>query len=138
MNVLIIDSDTLTVTNVICADSVQRAREFFPGFECREQSGLAAQAGPGWKLTNNGWEAPEPVGQAPQSMTRLQFLQKFTQAQRIAIREAAKTDAVIADAMQMVDLAESVDPAHPDTVMFVGYLAQQGLIPDTASILGGA
>jgi hypothetical protein len=136
MNVLIIDG--YTVVNVICADSVERAREFHPGMECREQSGAAAMVGPGWVLTEQGWTPPVPVVQPPVPLTRYEFLTRFTMPQRIAIREAAKTDPVIADAMGMVDIAAEVQLDSPDTQMFVGYLAQQGLIPSVAQILGGA
>lgn len=61
-------------------------------------------------------------------LTRLEFLSRFTVAERVAIRSAAKTDAIIEDFLAMLEAAQSVIPSHPDTVAGVGYLVQSGLL----------
>ena len=71
---------------------------------------------------------PGPVPVAITVMTKLSFLRRFTQAERLAIRAAKATDPVIEDADALMQLAEEIDVADPDTVHYVGYLAQQGLI----------
>jgi hypothetical protein len=61
-------------------------------------------------------------------LSKLEFLRKFTPQERIAIREASKTDPVIFDAMEMVNLAEFISLTDQDTINMVGYFAQQGLL----------
>ena len=61
-------------------------------------------------------------------LTKLEFLRKFTAAERIQIREAAKVDPIIFDAMDLLDLAEFISLQDQDTMNLVGYLAQQGIL----------
>ena len=62
-------------------------------------------------------------------LTQLAFLRRFTAPERIAIR--ASTDPIIQDFLQLVSLAQDILVTDPDTIMGVGYLAQQGYIaPD--------
>lgn len=68
-----------------------------------------------------------PVTHTPQ-LTKLQFLRRMTPAERIAAREAAKTDPVLDDAQRLLDLAQDVRVDDPDTILFVNYMAQQGII----------
>jgi hypothetical protein len=72
------------------------------------------------------------------NLTKLGFLRKFTAAERISIREVAKVDPIIFDAIEMIDMAEYISLADPDTQNLVGYLAMQGIIVPTrvAEILG--
>lgn len=71
---------------------------------------------------------PEPEPVASTTMTKLTFLRRFTQAERLAVRAAKATDPIIEDADALMQLAEEIDVTDPDTVQYVGYLAQQGFI----------
>lgn len=59
-------------------------------------------------------------------LTRLQFLNRFTTAERVAIRTSV--DPIIIDALALVDVAEYVDTQAQQTIDLVGYLAYSGLI----------
>lgn len=69
-----------------------------------------------------------PVPKAP--ITKLTFLRRMTSAQRIAIRQAATTDPVLGDAMQMLDAAQDISTDDPDTIALVQYCAFKGLIAE--------
>jgi hypothetical protein len=75
--------------------------------------------------------APAPAsvtGSALLPITRLAFLNRFTTAERIAVRDAAKTNPVVEDFMDMISLAGFIDLGRTDTQLGVGYLAQQGYL----------
>lgn len=81
----------------------------------------------------NPWEngptpAPLPTPVVHTPLTKLQFLRRFTQDERIAIREAAKLNAVMEDYLRMLDLAEDVFLDDPDTINAVTMMEQVGLI----------
>lgn len=116
------------VENCICADSVERAQQFYPDHLCIER--LEGQGvGPGWGYVGGAFVAPPPPAPAPkQPITRLAFLRRFPAEARIAIRAAATTDPVLADAMSLLDLAEDVLTDDPDTLRLIGYCQQQGLL----------
>ena len=80
--------------------------------------------------------APAPV---PQVWTRLEYLRRFTAAERITIRAAAAQSPVLADYLQLLDLAEEVRSDDPDTIAAVQMLEAATLIgPGRASeILNG-
>lgn len=71
-------------------------------------------------------EFPQPEIQREVQLTKLQFLRRFTTAERIAIR--ASTNPVIVDFMQLLDLALDVRLDDPDTVTGVQYLESLTLI----------
>lgn len=81
---------------------------------------------------------PEPVTST--TMTKLTFLRRFTQAERLAIRAAKASDPIIEDADALMQLAEEIDVTDPDTVQYVGYLATKGYVDTSrvASILAPA
>ena len=65
------------------------------------------------------------------TLTRLEFLRRLTPEERIAARERAKTDPIVADLFQLIDLAENIRLDDPTTKQAIGYLALQGIIaPD--------
>ena len=84
-------------------------------------------AGPGWTYDGSTFAAPAPVV-LPKIISKVQYLKRFTQAERIAIREAAKTSAVVNDYVQLLDAASDVDLADPDTVAGVEQLESAGLL----------
>mgnify|MGYP000937165325 CR=1 FL=1 len=61
-------------------------------------------------------------------MTKLEYLRRFTQDERVAIRAAAKSNAVLEDYMALLELAQDVDTTDADTVAAVNMLEQVGLI----------
>ena len=134
MDVLLIKGGV--VENVICAESVAYAQQFYPDHTCIERAGDLTQFGPGDLYDGVTFTRFVPPPAPPEPITRLDFLRRFTAAQRIAIRSA--NDPIIADALQMLDLASDVSLDDPDLLMFVGYLEQQGFTgpADTARILG--
>jgi len=79
-----------------------------------------------------------PKTEIVNKLARLSFLRKFTTTERIAIREAAKTDPIIFDASEMIAIAEFISMTDPDTQNLVGYLAVKGIIAPSrvAEILG--
>lgn len=73
-----------------------------------------------------------PVKTRPKTpITKLTFLRRMTSAQRIAIRQEASTDPILADAMQMLDAAEDISTQDPDTIALVQYCAFKGLIAES-------
>ena len=68
---------------------------------------------------------PEPV---PVSLNKIDFLRLFLQGERIAIREAAKVNPIIADYQDMLDAAGVVLLTDPDIVAGVPLLETAGLL----------
>ena len=124
------------VVDLICADSVERAQQCFPQFTCVART-EGMMAGPGWSYDGQTFTEPTPLSLPKRPLTKLEFLQRFTVAQRIAIRAARASDPVIDDALQILDLAENVQTERPDTQAWVQYLVEKGLISaaDAAAIL---
>ena len=90
---------------------------------------------PGFVKTGRKFEAPVPVAPAasppPAPVTvisRLNFLRRFTRAERIALRAAETTDPVVADFLLMLTLTEEVDLTSPDVTEGLAYLEANGFI----------
>lgn len=62
------------------------------------------------------------------NLSRLEFLRRFTAQERITIRQKAQTDAVIFDAVEMINLADYVSLLDSDTINLVYYLSNIGVI----------
>lgn len=63
---------------------------------------------------------PKPI------VTRLEFMSKFTTAERIAIQNSS--DLVVKDALDLLQLAEFIDLTDPRTIAAVNYFSQIGLL----------
>jgi hypothetical protein len=81
------------------------------------------------------WVAPTPVEPEPVAapapvpvLTKLAFLRRFTRAERIALREAAKTDPMVTDFMLLLDLATDVELTDADLIEGVTDLEAKGLL----------
>lgn len=61
-------------------------------------------------------------------ITRLEFMQRFTQVERLTIRTAAKQNTAIEDMLNMVEIATYINVTRPDTVGGVRALEAAGLI----------
>ena len=64
----------------------------------------------------------------PRTMTKLEYLRRFTVEERVAIRAAAEQNVVLADYLQLMELAQDINTGDPDTVAAVTMLEQEGLI----------
>ena len=71
---------------------------------------------------------------------RIDWTRRFTLAERVAIRQAAKADPVIEDILELLaSVTTGVLVSDVDTQMALGYFAQQGLItPERAAEIGAA
>ena len=62
------------------------------------------------------------------TMTRLEYLRRFTVEERVAIRAAAQASPVLADYLALLELAQEIDTTDADTVAALTLLEQAGLI----------
>lgn len=71
--------------------------------------------------------------------TSYEFLNRFTPTERMALRTAALTDAVVADFQQLAGAAQEIINTDPVTISGMDYLVAQGLITEARKleILGG-
>lgn len=90
---------------------------------------------PGFIKNGRKYEAPvEPEVEAPTAaqasthLTKLDFLRRFSRAERIALRAEIEADPVVGDFMMMLDLASSVDLADGDVIEGIAYLEDNGLL----------
>lgn len=65
---------------------------------------------------------PSPI------MSKLTFMRRFTTEERIAIRQAALQNVILADAQELLSLALEIDLNDPDTVNTIGYMIMLGLL----------
>lgn len=63
-------------------------------------------------------------------ITKLAFKQRLTQAERIAIRNAAKENDLVYDFQDLLDSATFVDLKRQDTIDGVNQLEQSGLLAE--------
>lgn len=80
-----------------------------------------------------------PVVPAQIEWTKVEFLRRFTAAERIAVREVAKTNPLIDDFMQLMSEAPSIRNDDPDVIAGLGYLEMLTVLAAgrAAEILGG-
>ncbi len=64
----------------------------------------------------------------PRTLTKLEYLRRFTVDERVAIRAAAEQNAVLADYLKLMELAQEINLDDPDTIAAVQMLEQAGLI----------
>lgn len=85
----------------------------------------------------------QPAAPAPLPLfvwTPAGFLKRFSQDERIAARDLARTDARIEDFMHLLDRAEEVRSDDPDTLGGLARLTELGVLAEgrVAEILGAA
>jgi len=88
-------------------------------------------------------EAPGTVTDVPvvaMTWTKLEYLRRFTQDERIAIRTAAKQVPQLEDYLALLELASEVRSDDPDIIAALQMLEGAGLIAAgrASEILGGA
>ena len=64
----------------------------------------------------------------PYVLTVLEFQRRFTREERIAVRIAAKTDAVVEDLVRLMDAATAIDVDDSDIVAGLNYLVTLGIL----------
>ncbi len=130
MRVALIKNDL--VDNVILADSGARAAQFFPDFECLELSD-ADLIGPGHRRVNGQFLPPEPV-ELPKEykLTRLAFMNRFTDMEAIQIDMASRGDTIEAATvrryMSKIEAATFIDLERADTRAGVLILEELGFL----------
>ena len=77
---------------------------------------------------NHVLQIPEPVAPVVRIMTKREYLGRFTQAERVAIRAAASANPVLDDYLKLMELAQEINLDDPDTVAAVTLLEQVGLL----------
>lgn len=76
---------------------------------------------------NHILKKPEAVP-VPRTITKLEYLRRFTTEERVAIRAAASVNPVLDDYLKLMELAQEINLDDPDTVAAVQMLEQSGLI----------
>lgn len=94
--------------------------------------------------THDHIEVAEPVPDQPaaptgRTMTRLEFLRRFTGEERITLRTVAKQNPALEDYMALLDAAQDVNTGDADTIAGVQFLEAAGLLAAgrAAEILNG-
>ena len=64
----------------------------------------------------------------PRTVTKLEYLRRFTTTERVAIRAAAAANPVLDDYLKLMELAQEINLDDPDTIAAVQMLEQSGLI----------
>ena len=64
----------------------------------------------------------------PRTITKLEYLRRFTTDERVAIRAAAAANPVLDDYLKLMELAQEINTGDPDTIAAVTMLEQAGLI----------
>jgi len=88
-------------------------------------------AGIGWTWDGQNFFAPSVPAAAPtvRDLTPVQYLKRFTQAERIAIRAAAASNPVVNDYLQLMNaVTDVVHLDDPDTVAGLNAMEAAGLI----------
>lgn len=87
-------------------------------------------AGPGWGWTQEGgFTPPEPAANRPAAvLSRLEFLRRFTQAERQAIRSARAQSVELDDFMFLLEIAETVRLDNDDVMAGLAMLEGAGLL----------
>lgn len=121
------------ITETIVADDAFVSAHSLDWIECPEEFGIGHLYDP-----VTGFSHPPAVAWAgPRLLTKLAFLRRMTQEERIAFRQAAKVNPVMEDFMALLDLAMDVDLDDPDVVKGLQAAEAGGLLASgrTAEIL---
>lgn len=89
------------------------------------------KAGPGWKYVNGAFVNPEPPPPPfvrPQTLTKLQFRFRMTDAEYVGILSAAKTDVAVEAWVKTFDMAPFINVEDQRTKDGVAVLVSKGLL----------
>lgn len=113
------------VVNVIMLDPA--AVGYLQGYDFAVETNTA---GPGWGWTQEGgFTPPEPATPQPAAvLSRLEFLRRFTPAERQAIRSAKAQSVELDDFMFLLEMAETVRLDNDDVMAGLAMLEGAGLL----------
>ena len=77
---------------------------------------------------NHILKKPDPVVIEQRTITRLEYLRRFTTEERVTIRAVSAQNAVLADYLQLMEMAQDISLDDPDTIAAVNMLEQAGLL----------
>lgn len=102
------------------------------GAEVLRYSAAQAQEVNGFDLVDydhTEW-TPDALVAVPviRTLTKLEYLRRFTTDERVAIRAAAAANPVLDDYLKLMELAQDINTGDPDTIAAVTMLEQAGLI----------
>jgi hypothetical protein len=112
------------VVNVIIASETWTAPDGYIAYPLPE--GSTVGIGDVYDGVDGFAKAASPAPSA--IMSKLTFMRRFTPEERIAIRQAAVQDVVLADAQELLNLALEIDLNDPDTVRTLQYMTFLGLV----------
>ena len=94
------------------------------------------QPGKVWNPASLAFDMDPPP--EPEIWTPVAFMQRFTAAERIAIRAAERNDPMIEDFFELVRVAGEIRSDHPMIAQGLAYLQSQGLLTaGRAAEIGG-
>ena len=131
MDILLIDTTGL-VENVVEMASLAIAQAAFPTLACMQRTGAV---GPGYVTHDGGltFTAPAPAAK-PTRLSKLDFVQRFTDAEYVGILTAAASSMALTAWMKKFEMATpttdgtSIDLTDPRTIGGVHSLETSGLI----------
>lgn len=115
----IADGALMSVGTVVADDATLAAKGF-----AKLDLGASRPEGV-WNPASLAFDPPPP---APRTLTPSTFKQRFTLAERTAIRAAGATDMVIADYLDILATARDVDLNDANVVAGLDYMVGQALI----------
>ena len=77
---------------------------------------------------NHVLQIPEPAAPVVRIVTKREYLGRFMQAERVAIRTAAKQSAELEDYLELLALSEDINLDDPDLVLRLTRLEGVGMI----------
>lgn len=77
---------------------------------------------------NHIWQKEVESAPVPRTITKLEYLRRFTTDERVTIRAAAVSNPVLDDYLKLMELAQEINLDDQDTVAAVQLLEQAGLI----------
>lgn len=116
MNWAIIDSSN-KVTSIVVSDTK-------PENSVKATDGSGAVVGYYW----NGWTFDAP------RWSSYEFLNRFTSAERTAIRNASKSDDAVADFLMLASSAHEIIANDPVTVAGMSYLVTSSIITESRKL----
>ncbi len=90
----------------------------------------------GWNESTLDFDVLPPVEKV--TLTPLEFMQRFTVQERIAIRSASRTDHVVEDFLALINTASFIEGSHPLLEQGLGYMAANGYISQERAVEVGA
>ncbi len=130
MDVLLIKNGL--VENVITADSVSRAQQYYPSYTCVERT-AGLQVGPGWTTTDNINFAPPSIANSIDwRITKFAMLNRLQPNEIVAINEVRQgggaNGAMMEALWQNLSTATYVDLSAPNTQGMINQLVGSGIL----------